>query len=379
MELEFDKEIDAILRKTRHDGSVAVASPHLDADVIAAFAENVVPVGARALYTKHLADCDRCRRLLSQAIAWGDDEIETAAVSPAAAAIAGPAIPWYQGIFRTPNLAIAMGGLILVFSGVLGFLVLQNDRSDQNATVSQVTEPESTARGPYVDDALPQLAANANVPAQMSSEMPAAANTAARPASNASTSAAPESRRSVVGERQPETEADDNIATMREMAAQPKPAGEAPAAKAAPPPPPRREAAPAGLASAAEERKKDDEISQAERSDASLARKRAVTPRSRDLPPESARAGPARGPVQNMSNQIQNNTADMVVTRSVGGRKFTNRDGAWYDTAYRGQATINVKRGTEEFKKLDSGLRSIAGRIEGVVVVVWRSRAYRIQ
>ena len=66
MELEFDKEIDAILRKAR-DG-VAVASttgPHLDADTIAAFAENALPDKAKLLYVEHFADCDSCRKQLS--------------------------------------------------------------------------------------------------------------------------------------------------------------------------------------------------------------------------------------------------------------------------------------------------------------------------
>jgi hypothetical protein len=39
MELEFDKEINAILRKAgKQPAALAVASPHVDADIIAAFA-----------------------------------------------------------------------------------------------------------------------------------------------------------------------------------------------------------------------------------------------------------------------------------------------------------------------------------------------------
>jgi hypothetical protein len=69
----------------------------------------------------------------------------------------------------------------------------------------------------------------------------------------------------------------------------------------------------------------------------------------------------------------------MAVTRIAGGKTFNNRDGAWYDTAYRGQATTNVRRGSDEFKKLDSGLRSIANTLNGVVVALWKGKAYRIQ
>src|SRR3569623_2132819 len=88
-------------------------------------------------------------------------------------------------------------------------------------------------------------------------------------------------------------------------------------------------------------------------------------------------AGPTRaGPVQ---NQMQMNTqsSEMAVTRTAGGKTFRNANGAWYDNAYHGQSTTNVRRGTDEFKKLDSGLRSIANELGGVVVVVWKDKAYR--
>ena len=100
----------------------------------------------------------------------------------------------------------------------------------------------------------------------------------------------------------------------------------------------------------------------------------------RDAPAPAAKTGPARsGPVQMQSNQVNTNVGEMAVTRIVGGKTFNNRDRAWYDSAYKGQATINVRRGTDEFKKLDSGLRSIANNLGGVVVVVWKDKAYRIQ
>jgi hypothetical protein len=101
---------------------------------------------------------------------------------------------------------------------------------------------------------------------------------------------------------------------------------------------------------------------------------------ARDAPAAAAKAGPARsGPYQTKSNQAANQVFDMPVTRIVGGRSFNNRNGAWYDTAYHGQATIDVRRGSSEFKKLDGGLKSIANNLNGVVVVVWKAKANRIQ
>ncbi|MBA3769988.1 MAG: hypothetical protein H0X08_05750 [Blastocatellia bacterium] len=66
-------------------------------------------------------------------------------------------------------------------------------------------------------------------------------------------------------------------------------------------------------------------------------------------------------------------------SRRISGRTFNRRDGAWYDAAFRGQPTTDVKRGTDAFRKLDGTLRNIANSLDGVVVVVWKARAYRIQ
>jgi hypothetical protein len=65
--------------------------------------------------------------------------------------------------------------------------------------------------------------------------------------------------------------------------------------------------------------------------------------------------------------------------RAVGGRTFERKQGVWYDVAYQGRPTINVRRGTAEFERLDGGLRSIANSLTGTVVVVWGAKAYRIQ
>jgi hypothetical protein len=64
---------------------------------------------------------------------------------------------------------------------------------------------------------------------------------------------------------------------------------------------------------------------------------------------------------------------------SVGGKTFKRENNVWYDSTYRGQATTNVARGTNEYKKLDAGLRGIAENLGGTIVVVWKQKAYRIQ
>src|SRR5262245_27934439 len=101
MELEFDKEIDAILRKSARGSTAAsLNSAHLEPDEIAAFAENALPANARAFYIKHLADCDRCRTVLSQTISLMP-EAEPAAAS---SVVGAPAVivkepTWFQKLF----------------------------------------------------------------------------------------------------------------------------------------------------------------------------------------------------------------------------------------------------------------------------------------
>jgi hypothetical protein len=90
-------------------------------------------------------------------------------------------------------------------------------------------------------------------------------------------------------------------------------------------------------------------------------------------------AGPRQGNVQ--ENNVQQNQMGSGASRikSAGGKKFELNDGVWYDTAYHGQATKNYRRSSADYQKLDSGLRSIASSVGGVVVIVWKGSAYRIQ
>jgi hypothetical protein len=72
-----------------------------------------------------------------------------------------------------------------------------------------------------------------------------------------------------------------------------------------------------------------------------------------------------------------------VETRSVMGRHFTREGDAWVDTAYEySQATVRVARGSDQFRALvadEPAIRTIAAQLNGVVIVVWKNRAYRIQ
>lgn len=382
MELEFDKEIDAILRKSRTGVAVnSAATPHLDADSIAAFSENALPQSTKLLYTRHFADCDNCRKKLSLAIQMNTGADATTA--PYAAAVApavSTSIPWYSKILRSPSIAIAMGGLILVFTGVLGYLFIQNRKA--STEVSQVSEPRPTRSGPVAEEQQPSAATNSN----------AASTASANTSTNAAIAPSPEvANRGGHGTAdQPATGRFTVDGVDSDAPADKKPdttttTDTTSGSAAAPPPAPvtMSKSAPAAELKDAE-KNKEESRDERKRSDYDDRLTREAVP----APMKKVGPNRAAGPRQSNQNQVQmdgvtlNNQAYGGATapvKNAGGKKFQYRNGAWYDTAYIGQATKNVSRSSAEFGKLDAGLRGIANTVGGVVVIVWKGAAYRIQ
>jgi hypothetical protein len=381
MELEFDKEIDAILRKGRDARGVLVGDnppepkKHLDADAIAAFAENALPVPARLLYTEHLAHCDPCRRKLSSAIRM-NREADAAAASTVSAPIAAAAVPWYSRLFRTPSLAVAMGSLVLVLSAALGYLVLQrqSENAANNAIVSQATAPDAGSAPYYKGEpaANTDAAPAANIPGNSTAQPPAgsagstAANTApgGGPTDPAKPQPPAEDKEAAEGRRNFGIALDGVTTTVIE----PQPAAPA-----------------AAMRSTADQPKteRDEMLAAADDAkDKGGAGRRDADSRAkmdREAAPEALKkVGPSRAGPLNTQQQMNSNIGEMSVTRSVGGKTFFNRNGAWVDTVYSGQTVTLVRRGSGEFKKLDSGLRSIANDLYGTVIVLWKGKAYRI-
>src|SRR4051812_27677807 len=155
MELDFDKEIDTLLRKARSETEAATAVPvsaHFDADEIAAFAENALPEKIRQTYIMHFAECDRCRKILSQSILLNVEAVQDAA--PLIAAPVVETIPWYRNMLRLPVLAYTMGTLTLLFSGFLGYMVWQNTNGSRSSEVSQVSDRSMSNAAPAANTAV---------------------------------------------------------------------------------------------------------------------------------------------------------------------------------------------------------------------------------
>lgn len=386
MELDFDKEIDALLRKARRDSPVAQGAPqarHLDADELSAFAENALPEKSRAFYVAHLADCDSCRRTLVELTAFNTDAASAAASEPAATVIANA--PWWRRLFAMPNLAYAMGVLVLLFSGLTGYLVFQRNPAERDSQIARVNERET-------------YSSTSNANAAATPAMPDTANASTNSAAN-TTSNNPlgDVQRSGVAVGTSGVPAESESRPEGKNETNPAAAADEPAAASPPPPPATSVATPeqqpsiaaaAPVAKAPAKPAKDDKTERS--ADTTLAdsgsgeqlnKKQAETQdaeKRKNLRMAPMIAGPTQGNAQSqIAQQSAQNT--VIFNRRVKGKTFEYRDGVWYDSDYTGGATTNVHRGTEEFKKLDDGLRSIAGKLEGTIVVIWKGKAYKIQ
>lgn len=140
MKPEFDKEIDALLRagdgRSKADGTTSargVARDHLDADELAAFAENALPAAARTRYFAHLADCDDCRHAatrltLAANVAHAQDVSEAVAANKHHGVDKINAASWRErvaALFAPRAWRYAMPVVALLCVGVIALVVMR--------------------------------------------------------------------------------------------------------------------------------------------------------------------------------------------------------------------------------------------------------------
>jgi hypothetical protein len=84
----------------------------------------------------------------------------------------------------------------------------------------------------------------------------------------------------------------------------------------------------------------------------------------------------ARSPERQTAAAPKKESADEKV---VSGKRFIRKQNVWYDVRYTGGPTVNVRRKTPEYQRLDAGVRKIAERLSGTAVIVADGgKAYRI-
>lgn len=389
MEYEFDKEIDSLLRQAQRETYVSPASnAHLDADEISLFAENALMNKARTRATEHLADCSKCRKILSNVIALNAEEpSENLHTAEPALIVTESAVPWYRKLFAFPQLAYTMGGLTVLLAGMIGYVTLQSYNESRSTSIAQmersIERPRGTTGAGSEGDSMTVETYSAN----SANKFAVSANSSVSIANAASNSAAAKPEAPVLT-------ANSNSGSLSRKdepsAVQPAPA-------------PVTENNSAERERNSESKSVDDKAnysadavtsagSQSVNSQNSVSRNQTIMPDSRgvelrrtqNLPmvtqaPRSVAQATPQLEEADAPKEISKKKAEAEKAKSVGGKSFIYKDNAWYDKAYKQQKTTNVSRNSDEYKKLDSGLRSVADNLGGTVVIVWNGKAYRIQ
>ena len=351
----------------------SVASEHLDADELNSYAEGVAPAPARARYMEHLADCEACR-----GIVVGLTQAAGAASRLDVAQQQGGFSVWQKltALLSLPILRYAVPALVLTAVIGIGLFALKQQR--QNEFVAQ-NQPEVASRPSSQGD---------NGAAFSS---PAVVQNGANTRSNAETSKdnLKDQKAQAVG--QPTLAPESSVAkTASKDAAQPEEAAGAtvtqsyasePKAAAPPPPAPLLDAEKSTALAKEKPAKREDQPR--DRDEFRVAQDDVHGPdRSRNNVALPAN-GRSAGSMTERGSSGADKKAGEVETRTVMGRHFTREGDAWVDTAYESsRATIRVTRGSEQFRALvadEPGVRTIAEQLGGVVIVVWKNRAYRIQ
>lgn len=400
-----DKDMDVLIRRYAKGAAKSTSVEHPDADELNAFAEGALPTAARQRYLSHFADCDDCRKLVSQLA------VTTGAGVEARIPASEPVEPWWKklgAVFAIPVLRYAAFAVLLLAVGGTALLVLRQPAQRdagmiaQNQPQTNPAEAMKPATSPELDSLHEQeIQRSANTATAQPTFPPMAdrnqsesttADPPPPPAKAAEALAAKDSAPVVTGSAR----ADD-----------------APRAQSSPsyaPPPPAetyglesrgREQQRAGATPGGPRRNESyDKSKTADRAgdfakardDATSNRVATSQPSSETrledakrerTPSESVTVSPksiGELRVARKSEGTRDASEEAPETRSVGGRKFTRQGNAWVDSKLKSSMSVrSIARGSEEFDKLDSGLRSIAKQLSGEIVVVWKGKAYRIR
>jgi hypothetical protein len=407
MEVNFDKQIDTILHDLAKGDAFAESPPvsHLDADELSAFAENVLPQKARLRAMEHLADCSNCRKILSTFVSL-HSEVESETVHEEVKTIAAiPEIPWYRSFFAFPNLSYAMGAMALVLVGTIGIILWQNGQDTQNnvAMNEPVAEKVKGPSGVSSDGEAPASEIySANSTANTSS------NVVAQPAANsASVSNSSIAVSNTTPADAPKTLTTPSVGNSNTTGAGPTLTESKKAESGSAPPIIAKEDVAKGGERKQSENEPEAYATPAPRvqTEDNLAVQRAETTQNRAVqntiiypdgesreakrnappaPPAASvprKSAPREGQVADDKDEAEKNKTVVkpTVYKDVAGKSFRSEKGIWTDTAYKGGSLTYIKRGTDGYKKLDSGLRSTADYLGGTVIIVWKGKNYKIQ
>jgi hypothetical protein len=434
MKRSDNTEMDRLLRRHARRGGEALLAKsdavmeasggaHLDADEMNAYAEGALPEAARSLYFVHLADCDSCRKLVTELTLAASREDEGKA--RVASLEDTPSKSWRERlavIFSPAVLRYGVPALALFAVIIIAIVAMRPNRNEPgvalNAEQARYSHPgvmTNSSSNVQANSATGTAGSQSNSNVAPSSEaqnqpppQPDAAATPLPPTiSGQLEDKAPVLSKTTnpSSETAPVDDTKDRSGRFGETPKREQPEVAA-AAPASPPPPVSQET---GMSRTTEtevtsrdvreEQKENkvggkvdtDEIAVGGRNVGGVAATqragnepradvgRATTTRAaqaeaRKRPAAAAKSGPAA------TDQVTEKERS-TETRSVGGRRFRRQGSAWVDTAYNSSRPVmNVARGSEQYRALVAdapALRRIAEGLGGEIIVVWQSRAYR--
>lgn len=439
MNREFDREIDALLRRhTRaaargrvlgdEGASHSPQSGHLDADELSAFAENALPAAARSLYVAHLADCTECRRAVAGLAGTSNvsAESERKAAVHLEASESSARGGWLSALFAPRVLRYAFPALALCLVGVIAFVALRSTSPQEGGQLARRSEPEADGeRVGVTREAATEPLPAVGVPDEATPNANASVVAGGAATGQPSQPAQPaEQRPGGEGQLKDTTATGPAPDTPAPLTAAPPPPAAADAreavglvAEVAPKPVSKEKGEEAKLAdAAARERQSNNAFTY----DPSQAAARGGQPRRVDIEqmPDGSRNTQRSEPQQNTVGRA-NNTLPMLSrpqtendraataparrgrtaaprdrredeeasagaeTHSVSGHRFRRQGGVWVDVKYSASLpTTGVRRGTEGYRALVADipeLGRIAEQLAGEIVVVVKGRAYRIR
>jgi len=396
MKQETNNEMDLLLRRLGRQEDIFApgAGDHLEADELSAYAENVLPVKTRARYTEHLAECSRCRELVVR-------------LSPSAGVVIAEqtdkvSVPsgWRKflaGLFSPMVLKYAAPALGLIIVAAIGLVVLRGGGASREVSQVQPAPTQSTQVAEQVYNYKSQSGAvnENNKPAGSTVNADAAVNKEAK-----------KEVQSKDSEESPQsTPAPADVVSQNAPAAKapaPKPEAQ-PVTVASEPPPPGR----AKLDDVSDKRQQNEDASRKQEAEVKVAKSEdskknfevdgakgeGATPstaRSRVAKNKSVVGGlsSAQGAtIQDARRERDEAGRDdkdsSAETRSVAGRRFRKQGSIWVDTAYdQSKAITTYHRDSESYRSLiadEPAIKTIADQLDGEIIVVWKSRTYRIQ
>lgn len=384
MQHEFDNTLAPLLRRAAQNrGDVLPENDeHLDADSISAFVENALPAAAHERLAAHFADCADCRQILAIfALTEPAEETETVEEKPVVTVS-----PTFGERLRRwlalPNLGYAAAALTVLLVGVFGFIAFQSSQKTEAPQIAQTQldeiekEDERKRRSARIAAPPPeQTPENTPEPAPESQANSSDLNNANLSGdSNQSNEQSPNrglppSYRAIQGQN---NSSETVAATRRELPDTPKETSNRAAANVSNTATAGNVAQPSPNAAAKPS---------PERMTTAVAAATNNSNAQKTVQSEKTRVAEAQI-LQNRADKsaAATNAKKPIAARMIGGKTFQNLDGVWRDQLYSGQAVIDVARGSDEYKKLDANLRSVADNFAGAtVIVVWQGKAYRIR